>query len=116
MTSSRPSIAANTSIPLADWRARQRASSASSALVGTRGVVMEERQARRVGGAGKIHRQLGGRVPPGQLGRVLLQRVLRVVDDQVRVGEELDVPLVLPMHAREPRPARRLGMVRECGS
>src|SRR2546422_2522097 len=44
---------------------------------------------------GKVHSQLGWAMAPRQLARVLFQRVLRVVDQEVSAGKELHVPLVL---------------------
>src|SRR4029450_5561266 len=44
---------------------------------------------------GKVHSQLGWAMAPRQLARVLFQRVLRVVDQEVSAGKEFHVPLVL---------------------
>ena len=74
--------------------------------------MVEQRQARGPGRAREIGGQLGRSVAPRQLGRLLLECVLRVVDQQVGVGEELDVPIVFAVHARELRVAVPLGMVR----
>ena len=42
-----------------------------------------------------VDRPLGGRVAPARLLRILRNRVLRVVNDEVRVRKEIDVTLVL---------------------
>ena len=42
-----------------------------------------------------VDRPLGGRVAPARLLRILRNRVLRIVNDEVRVRKEIDVTLVL---------------------
>src|SRR5262249_6013383 len=44
-----------------------------------------------------VGRPLGGRMAPARLLRILRNRVLRIVNDEVRVGKEIDVTLVLLM-------------------
>src|SRR5207247_5648229 len=61
------------------------------------GIVMEEREPARAGGAGHVGRVLDGRMAPALLRRVFLFGVLRVVDDEIDVAHELDVPLVAGM-------------------
>ncbi len=58
---------------------------------------MEEREPSRAGGAGHVGRVLDGRMAPALLRRVFLFGVLRVVDDEIDVAHELDVPLVAGM-------------------
>ena len=61
--------------------------------------MVEQGQPPRVRRDREVHRPLGRCVSPRDLGGILLQRVLRVVDHQVGAGQELDVPRVLAVHA-----------------
>ena len=68
---------------------------------------MKEREAPGASGDGVVHRRLGGAVAPAHLVRVLIEAVLRVVDDDVGAGEELDVTAILAVHGwRRSRPGR----------
>src|SRR5262245_56871544 len=61
---------------------------------------MEEGQALRARGDGVVDRPLGRGVAPVHALRVLVHRVLCVVDDEVRPGEPLHVPSVLSVYGR----------------
>ena len=63
--------------------------------------MVKERQPLHARCEGKVHGQLGRGMAPCQLARVLLQRVLRVVDHEVSAGKELHVPLVLMMNSHD---------------
>ncbi len=62
--------------------------------------MMKKRQPLHSRGEGKVHSQLGRAMAPAELARVLLQRVLRVVDHQVSVGKELNMSLVFAVKDR----------------
>src|SRR4029453_15786603 len=73
--------------------------------------MMKERQPLHSRGNGKVHRQFGRAMAPCQLARVLLQRVLRVVDHEVSAGKELHVPLVLAVNREGLGWVRHLGLM-----
>ena len=76
-------------------------------VVVPQGVVVKEREAPGASGDGVVHRRLGGAVAPAHLVRVLIEAVLRVVDDDVGAGEELDVTAILTVHGlSRSRPGR----------
>ena len=50
--------------------------------------MVKERQPLHARCQGKVHGQLGRAMAPCQLARVLLQRVLRVVNHEVSIGQE----------------------------
>ena len=64
--------------------------------------MVKQGQALGAGGEGVVDRPLGRRVTPARLLRILRDRVLSVVNDQVCVGEEFDVTLVLAVPGRLP--------------
>src|SRR6266481_4335815 len=73
--------------------------------------MVKERQPFRARREGKVHGQLGRAMAPCQLARVLLQRVLRVVDHEVSAGKELHVPLVLAVNREELSRVGHLGLM-----
>ena len=73
--------------------------------------MVKERQPLHARCEGKVHGQLGRAMAPCQLARVLLQRVLRVVDHEVSAGKELHVPLVLAVNRKELSRVGHLGLM-----
>src|SRR4029077_16754739 len=73
--------------------------------------MVKERQPFRARREGKVHGQLGRAMAPCQLARILLQRVLRVVDHEVSAGKELHVPLVLAVNREELSWVGHLGLM-----
>src|SRR5439155_1409240 len=91
-----------TSTPLSPGICQSRSRSAGRVVA--QGIVVGEGQALGAGREGIVHRPLGGRVAPACLLRILIKAVLRVVDDEVRAREELDVTAILRMHGRNADP------------
>ena len=58
---------------------------------------MVEGQAACAPGQSIVHRALGRRVAPADLLSILAEVVLRIVDNEVGPGEELDMTKVLPV-------------------
>ena len=73
--------------------------------------MVKERQPLYSRGKRKVHSQLGRAMAPCQLARVLLQRVLRVVNHEVSAGEKLHMPLVLAVNRQELGWVGRLGLM-----
>mmetsp|Transcript_5577 Transcript_5577/g.15690 ORF Transcript_5577/g.15690 Transcript_5577/m.15690 type:complete len:520 (-) Transcript_5577:250-1809(-) len=63
-------------------------------LVEPHGIVMEQSQPPDSGGEGHVDDVLHGGMPPGDLVLVLRGGVLRVVQEEVAPGDEVDVPVV----------------------
>src|SRR5262245_33790847 len=76
-------------------------------------IMVEQSETPGAGGNSVIDGPLGRRVAPTQLLRILLDRILSVVDHQVGVGEELDMASVLTVHEGLPgEPGRWIRCVR----
>ena len=64
----------------------------------TQGIVMEQGQTFHLGRQRDIHRILHGAMPPADFLRVLCRGVLGIMDNQVCLRQERNMPLFLMVH------------------
>src|SRR5213593_2586242 len=81
-------------------------------VVAAERIVVEQREPPGARGHRVVDDPLGRRMPPARLLRILLERVLRVVDYQVCTGEELDVTSIFAVHGGLAVAPRRIRGVR----